>query len=244
MKNLTVHQEEYRESLSIIKEKIKRGKGGRNHPLKFAEFMWASLKESADQRDFATKRLGKSNRARNAHDFYGWMSKSGKLGECRGAIYRSKRYMEIALTDRSGRKKLKSKGEEYTSHDVHIEHSVPVAVILETIWHESKRLTSNPSKQVNLRKLHETFLSMSVCTALTRHEEKVCVKKKFKKKHPEFDAGKLLARSLEDIHPFARYDFSEGLRIYEVIDGTVIDPENFTLKDHMKLVNAAGIYRL
>ena len=36
MKNLTAHQEEYRESLSIVKEKIKRGKGGRNHPLKFA----------------------------------------------------------------------------------------------------------------------------------------------------------------------------------------------------------------
>ena len=85
-KKLTGYLEEYRESLSIFKEKIKRGKGRRHHALKLAEFVWASLKESADQPEFAAERLRKSNRSRNAHDFDGWMAKRGKLGECRGAI--------------------------------------------------------------------------------------------------------------------------------------------------------------
>ena len=92
------------------------------------------------------------------------------------------------------------------------------------------------------RKLHETFLSISVCTALTRHEEKLCIKKGLSKKHPEFENGKIITNSLTGIHPFKRYDFSNGLKIYEVISGREICPKSFTLRDHINLMAEADIY--
>ena len=242
MKNINIHQKEYSQSLSIVNKKINRGTG-RDHPSSFSYFMRESVKECEKYKDFYRK-LGASNRARNAHDFYGWMSKDGKLGGCRGAIYRSETYMQIPLADRSGRKKFASKGEEYSTNDVHIEHSIPVAVILETIWHELKGIFSESNNQLELKKLHENFLSLSVCTALTREEEKFCVKKVFSKKHPQFDRGKVLVNSLEEILPFLRYDFSKGLKIFEAINGKEVDPETFSLKNHIELLSEVGLFSL
>ena len=242
MKQLALHQGELEKSLEVVAQKIEQSES-RDHPFSFAKFLWESLCVSSDLQDF-TCRLGKSNRARNAHDFYGWMSKSGRLGECKGAIYRSEQYMKIALASRSGKRKLKRRGEAYSANDVHIEHSIPVAVILEAIWFERPKFMSASNEEDVLEQLHKAFLTLSVCTALTRKEEAMCILKNFKKKHPQFEGGRVLVPSIAEVHPFARYDYSDGLRIFEVITGAEINPAAFTLADHKKLIDEAGIYEL
>tara|TARA_B110000008_G_scaffold102227_1_gene105055 strand:+ start:2615 stop:3361 length:747 start_codon:yes stop_codon:yes gene_type:complete len=236
MNEIRRHMEEYLESKNNIRSKFRRKT--QFHPENFADFIKNSLIKSKSPESFK-ERLGGSNvRARKAHDYYGWMSKKGRLGACRGAIYRSQEYMKIPLRDRSGEKKYKSRGEQYSSYHVHIEHSIPVNTILEYFW-QHKDILLEMDKQ---RKLHETFLSISVCTALTRNEEKSCIKNGLSKKHPEFENGKILTNSLTDIHPFKRYDFSNGLKVYEVITGTKICPESFTLRDHIDLMAEADIF--
>ena len=93
------------------------------------------------------------------------------------------------------------------------------------------------------RRLHEAFLSISVCTALTRHEEEEVIIKKYKDKHPELDEKEIKVDSLSEIHPFIRNDFSKGLKLYEMISGSEICPETFTLKDHIYLINKVDIYK-
>jgi len=233
MNEIRRHMEEYLDSKNSIRNKFRRNT--QFHPIIFADFIKNSLVESKSLKSFK-ERLGGSNvRARKAHDYYGWMSKEGKLGACRGAIYRSKDYMKIPLEKRSGKK---LRGEQYSSHHVHIEHSVPVSIILEYFW-QHKDILLEMDEQ---KKLHKTFLSISVCTALTRYEEKSCIKTGLIKKHPEFENGKILTNSLTDIHPFKRYDFSRGLKIHEVINGKEICPDSFTLKDHVNLMAEAGFY--
>tara|TARA_B100001769_G_scaffold75368_1_gene56705 strand:- start:857 stop:1606 length:750 start_codon:yes stop_codon:yes gene_type:complete len=236
MNEIRRHMEEYLESTNNIRSKFRRKT--QFHPENFADFIKTSLMETNSFKSF-NERLGGSNvRARKAHDYYGWMSKKGRLGACRGAIYRSQDYMKIPLEKRSGKRKYKSRGEQYSSHHVHIEHSIPVKTILEYFW-QHKDILLEMDEQ---KKLHETFLSISVCTALTRHEEKLCIKKGLSKKHPEFENGEILTNSLTDIHPFKRYDFSNGLKIYEVIYGREICPKSFTLRDHINLMAEADIY--
>ncbi len=239
MTDIDKHMEEYLDSKKMIKNELH--KKTQSHPIEFSDFMKKSLIESKDNIKTFKDRLGL--RLRRAHDYFGWMAKkdtrqSLELGECRGAIYRSQGYMKIPIRDRSGEKKYKSRGEQYGSHHVHIEHSIPVNTILEYFW-QHKDILLEMDKQ---KKLHETFLSISVCTALTRHEEKLCIKKGLSKKHPEFENGEILTNSLTDIHPFKRYDFSNGLKIYEVIYGREICPKSFTLRDHINLMAEADIY--
>ncbi len=241
MTDIDKHMEEYLDSKKMIKNELH--KKTQSHPIEFSDFMKKSLIESKDNIKTFKDRLGL--RLRRAHDYFGWMAKkdtrqSLELGECRGAIYRSQEYMKIPLQDRSGEslKKLKERGESYSSHHVHIEHSIPVNTILEYFWQYKDNLLETDEQ----KKLHETFLSISVCTALTRHEEESCIKEGLSKKHPEFEKGKILVNSLTDIHPFKRYSFSKRLKIYETITGSEINPEIFTLKDHINLINKVDIY--
>ena len=149
MNEIRRHMEEYLESKNNIRSKFRRKT--QFHPENFADFIKNSLIESKNFEGFK-ERLGGSNvRARKAHDYYGWMSKKGRLGACRGAIYRSQDYMKIPLRDRSGERKYKSRGEQYSSHHVHIEHSIPVNTILEYFW-QHKDILLEMDEQ---KKLHE-----------------------------------------------------------------------------------------
>ena len=107
MNEIRRHMEEYLESTNNIRSKFRRKT--QFHPENFADFIKTSLMETNSFKSF-NERLGGSNvRARKAHDYYGWMSKKGRLGACRGAIYRSQDYMKIPLEKRSGKRKYKSR---------------------------------------------------------------------------------------------------------------------------------------
>ena len=95
----------------------------------------------------------------------------------------------------------------------------------------------------NHRLNHEYFLSVSVCTAFTRNEEVTCIHEGYELEHPDFEDGRLLnVDSLNEVLPFKRYDFDKGLRLFEVIDGTEISPDSWSLKDHTELMSKVNIY--
>jgi len=241
MNVINSHMEEYLDSVKIIQQELRKTNKTKAHPINFANILQKSLIMSDDWSSFNEK-LGKSNLARRSHNYYGWMSYNDlPLGKCKGAIYRSEEYMKIPLQDRSGEslKKLKERGEGYSSNHIHIEHSIPVSLILRYFLNYKNIYLDNHDHLIN-RTLHEAFLSISVCTAMTRYEEEEVIK--YKDQHPELDKKELKVGSLPEIHPFIRYDFSKGLKIYEMITGSEINPEIFTLKDHINLINKVDIY--
>ena len=230
------HKKDFLNCVSIIQKRLP-GKF-RDHPISFINFMRESLIEASKFEEFRKKLAGPNVRTRKAHDFYGWMSKDGALGACRGAFYRSENYMKIELEKRSG-KKL-DKGEDF---GVHIEHTIPVNVIHRSIWHRRKTFKSISNDQMLQKKLYENFLSVSVCTAFTRNEEETCIRDEYHREHPDFEDGRLLnVDSLNEVLPFKRYDFDKGLRLFEVIDGTEISPDSWSLKDHTELMSKVNIY--
>tara|TARA_B100001142_G_scaffold147323_1_gene148277 strand:+ start:2387 stop:3130 length:744 start_codon:yes stop_codon:yes gene_type:complete len=240
MNDISTHVEEYFESVKKIQNELCKANKPKVHPFNFADIMRESLITSNDWSSF-NKKLGTSNLARRNHNYFGWMAYNDKpLGNCKGAIYRSKEYMEIPLHQRNGEKKHDKN--EYGPHHIHIEHSIPVTLILRYFLNYKNIYLDNLDHLIN-RRLHEAFLSISVCTALTRHEEEEVIIKKYKDKHPELDEKEIKVDSLSEIHPFIRYDFSKGLKLYEMISGSEICPETFTLKDHINLINKVDIYK-
>ena len=230
------HKKDFLNCVSIIQKRLPRKL--RDHPISFIDFMRKSLNEASNIKEFKKKLAGPNVRTRNAHDFYGWMSKDGAWGACRGAFYRSENYMKIALEKRSGKK-----SDIDEDFGVHIEHTIPVDVILESIWHCRKTFESISNDQMLQKKLYEKFLSISVCTAVTRKEEKTCIPKEYESKHPDFADGRLLNMdSLNEVLPFKRYNFENGLRLFEVINGTEISPDSWSLKDHTELMSKVNIY--
>ena len=237
--------EEYRNSIRVIENKIPKNRLPGNpsdgvHPASIAEILLENLKKCQDPDDYYRKvRM----EARWAHDFFGWLAKQKKgknqqykLGACKGAIYRSDSYMDIPLDKRNG-----SKPKDTPNH-VHIEHTIPVNVILRYIWNIYNKDIGRFSDLLMKKKLYEDFISVSVCTALTEDEEKtIGISKALKKEHPDFEGGKIRT-DLMAVRPFKRYDFSKGLKIYEMITGSEINPETFTLKDHVNLINNVDIY--
>ena len=124
MNVITSHMEEYLDTVTAIKRKLCKTNKPVSHPIEFVNFLKESL--MIDDWPSFDKKLGKSNRARSSHNYYGWMSYTEKpLGKCKGAIYRSEEYMKIPLQERSGEslKNLKKRGNTYApprsyrSHD-------------------------------------------------------------------------------------------------------------------------------
>jgi len=235
--------EEYRNSIKIVKNKIPKKKLPGNpidgiHPSSIAEILLEKLKKCQDPNDYYTE-VGL--KARWAHDFFGWLAKQGKnqefkLGACKGAIYRSDSYMDIPLDKRNGSKQGDA------PKNVHIEHTIPVKVIIKYIWNIYKKDIGRSSDLLMKKTLYKDFISVSVCTALTEDEEGEIIDTKWKSKHPYFDEGEICTDSLMEVRPFKRYDFSKGLKVYEMITGSEINPETFTLKDHVNLINNVDIY--
>ena len=135
------HKKDFLNCVSIIQKRLPRKL--RDHPISFIDFMRKSLNEASNIKEFKKKLAGPNVRTRNAHDFYGWMSKDGAWGACRGAFYRSENYMKIALEKRSGKK-----SDIDEDFGVHIEHTIPVDVILESIWHCRKTFESISNDQI------------------------------------------------------------------------------------------------
>jgi hypothetical protein len=233
---IDVHKKDFLDCVNIIEKRML--KNLRDHPINFIDFMCNSLNETSNLNEFNEELSGPNNRARKAHDFYGWMAKDDAWGACRGSLYRSENYMNIPLEKRSGKRKDRVEG-----FCIHIEHTIPVNVILKSIWHSRETFRYIANDQMLQKKLYETFLSLSVCTAVTWEEEKACVPKEYRDEHPDFVDGQLLNKdSLNEVLPFQRYNFENGLRLFEVINGTEISPDKWSLKDHSELMSKVNIY--
>jgi len=238
MNSLRLSQDDYIESRKVISEQL--SKKIINHPFKFAKILGAAL-VNADSRDgFAETVNDKSTLAmRKAHDFYGWMAKEGKLGACKGSIYRSQNFMNIPARVRSG-KRMDAK----TAFGVHIEHTIPIKQIILALWAQRDSMLKLENHELITKSIFESFLKLSVCTALTRQEEQQCIRPGYHYSHPDFeDSGKPLpGTSLEDIRPFTRYVYTDDLKIFEVITGQEIALETWSLKDHAELISTVNIY--
>ena len=227
------HYQDYLACQRKIETRI--GKKLKDHPVKFGERMARALADSSNFKEFSTDL---SLPMRKAHDFYGWMAKNETRGRCRGALYRSKEYMEIPLDKRSG-----SKLDRREDFGVHIEHTIPINQILKMLWSLQEDCSGSFSLRSLPAAMHERFLTLSVCTALTRREEGDCILPGYNSQHPAFQASyPSNVSDLMNVKPFERYDFSGGLVIYSVLNGAEIDPSTWTLADHIELLASVEIY--
>ena len=232
------HRKDYIACASLVLERAQ--KDVKDHPRRFAELIVEALFSSRRLAEFEAQVNHKTNlRMRKAHDFYGWMAKNEKRGVCRGAFYRSKNYMGIPLGRRSGAKEDKGK-----SCGVHIEHTIPIKQILSCLWSFRQEALSFYDTSCLPSLLHERFLMLSVCTALTRKEEENCIKADYKQKHPAFSDGELVnLTDLGHVRPFERYNFAKGLKIINVLSGEEIDPDRWTLNDHAEVIKTQDVYQ-
>ena len=234
---LSDHSNDYFACQELVAVRVK--KDLKDHPVKFGHLMAKALVESQSYAEFlATLDNKVTLPMRKAHDFYGWMAKNESRGVCKGAIYRSKQYMQIPMHKRSGAKRDRQK-----DFSVHIEHTIPINQIIKTLWSLRGTLRELSSGSSLPALMHEQFLSLSVCTALTGAEEKQCIKAGLESSHQGLSAKYPLTFSeLMEIKPFERYDFSAGLVIYNVVSGSEIDPLSWTISDHLRAIKSVDTY--
>ena len=238
MEYLEDHLKDYSECINAISKRMR--KNLKNHPLKFARLLTEALLTAKNREEFQEIIDNKSTLAmRKAHDFFGWMAKNGSIGACKGAIYRSINYMQVPLKNRSGRR-----NDAATDFGVHIEHSIPINQIIWALWSRRNLFLDLENRSLLTRTVHEEFIKLSVCTAITRQEQKNCLKPTYEKRHPDFDStGRpQIGFSLKDVRPFIRYDFTGGLKIFEMINGQEIKPDIWSLKDHEDLISNIDVY--
>ena len=238
MEYLEDHLKDYSECINAISKRMR--KNLKDHPLKFARLLSEAVQTSKNRKEFSEIIDNKSTLAmRKAHDFFGWMAKSGSIGACKGAIYRSLNYMQVPIKDRSGRIH-----DAATGFGVHIEHSIPINQIISALWSRRDLFLELENPTIVTRTAHEEFIKLSVCTAITRQEQKNCIKPAYAKRHPDFDAtGRpKIGFSLKDVRPFIRYDFTGGLKIFEMINGREIKPDTWSLQDHEDLISKIDVY--
>ena len=161
-------------------------------------------------------RLGHA--VRQVHDFYGWKAKGDvrRRGLCSGALYRTAAYLRIPKNARCGSRLGKT---------VHIEHTVPVAVLTKSLRHESRDFVSP-------ERLHHHLMRLSVCTAMSFNEEQLLRKTPHRPPHPAFDDEGLQIGDL----PFSRYAnltrIHPDFRVYNVLTGDRLNLSKFTFADH------------
>lgn len=180
-----------------------------------------------------------SSKIRQLHDFYGWKAKgtAHQRGLCSGALYRTENYLAIPQEQRNGSKSV--------AKNVHIEHTIPVKVLVTLI----QRLRED---NTDLYSFFDKLMEYSVCTAMTEDEAKLLSKTGVPAaSSPCFNnLGELL-----NANPFSRYmPMAEktGLKIFNVVTGKEIDIYNFTFREHLetlfeisKMAGAAtSIYRI
>lgn len=155
---------------------------------------------------------------RRLHDFYGWMAKHDDVrGCCAGALYRTAGFMAIPPNNRVGRK---------LGQNIHIEHTVPIAVLL-------KALRACSSNFESLCKMHQFLINHSVCTAFTVEERNWLGEAKIPpNKNEAFndDGGQLHE------YPFRRYlpliEQGRDFRVINVVTGKEVDLKSFSFSDH------------
>ena len=163
---------------------------------------------------------------RKVHDRFGWMAKeSSPAGKCAGALYRTQAFMRLPADRRVGKK---------LGQTVHIEHTVPVNV-LATRWLEVRQ----DGQAHTLAPTFGWVMHHTVATAFHKEEQRTL--KGVSKSTECFVEG-----AAGFGRPFKRYAglFAQGGQVWDVYQGALVDPDQFSLDDHFNnvvaLVEEAG----
>jgi hypothetical protein len=240
---LNAHLAEYSNSLSYVNARLQAGRVGKASPKGFCKavvecYEFAMEIEDGNLRKaHFLKKLG--SRPRAIHDYFGWKSKKqtieDPLSVCKGAIYRTIGYMNINLADRSG-----ARSDKFKPFGVHIEHTIPVHQISQHLWESAESLKGLDGMYC-LDKIQALFFDISICTAMSRVEERQGILKGHSKNHPQMQDGCLKSIvSVNLLYPFARY--SDDVEVFEMISGSQIDMKTWTISDHRNLLQKAKIY--
>lgn len=225
------------ETLDIIRlahyELINK-KALRRLPTRYASDIIGEMQSTCD-----TRIIGHS--IRQIHDFFGWMAKNKtyrfitdknqeqriQRGHCAGAVYRTRRYMEIETQDRNGTKKA--------SRNVHIEHTIPIRVLTRALINRFTGI--QPSTEDVL----QFIMNISICTAF-HHKDEIAMKTHNVQAmdHLAFtDRGERIGD-----YPFARYlplkANDTTFSIFNIISNKEIDLEHYTFSDHLETLKEAS----
>lgn len=163
---------------------------------------------------------------RKMHDSFGYMAKGtlAKAGLCSGAIYRSEKFMSVAQADRNG--SAGPRRSRLHLQNVHIEHTVPVAVLSER-WKAFRA-----GSEVTTIDAYAWTLVHSVAAAVHMSEKGGLGA--YEKSTDAFDLGHFHAGL-----PFMRYSHHAAPPvIWNVLTGQKIDPATWTFKDHLSSIDA------
>lgn len=221
------HKGEVRSALSQIANLSCRATPRKCHPSRYSPFIW-SWATGKPVNDWCKCREGIAHSIRQIHDFYGWMAKYGKRGLCKGTLYRTVEFMDIGVEHRDG-----TTG---PTRNIHIEHTVPVAVLQKFLNYDRNRYNTP-------EELHWALLSNSICVAMTHDEQKALdICKVARSSNPAYsNAGERIGD-----RPFLRYeslfDSSRGRRfkIVNVVTGKLIDIHSETFEDHESTLATAS----
>ena len=219
---LDQHWKELRSNLQTISSQIRScDRLRKTHPPRYASYLWHSLTDTGSPA-WCHYSQGIGQAIRQIHDFYGWKAKgtAAKRGVCSGALYRSGGYLGTDMGLRNGSKS--------SNRNVHIEHTVPIAIV-------SSALRSQIGRNASVSDMYDCLLKLSVCTALSDVEER-CLRQCGipNHRHPAFDStGKPI-----DDKPFRRYEKlqvrDQTFQIFNVVTGEPIELSEFTFDDHVK----------
>lgn len=162
---------------------------------------------------------------RQTHNIFGWMAGNTlkNRGLCSGAIYRSERYMSLDPLSRSG-----SAGPRKTLlhlQNIHIEHTVPIAVLNNRWAHYRQGKTPDLAETYAWMFIHSisTAVHMAEKGGLRSYESKTDA---FDKDHPHYRL------------PFQRYTHSATPAvIWNVLSGERIDAARWSFADHFEMID-------
>jgi hypothetical protein len=222
-----VIKEHRAELLEVLREVQKDAAKGRlqRFPTRWSPSVLAQL------RGLEKEPLGIGHCVRQIHDFYGWMAKaSAKRGKCAGTLYRTVGYLGI---DR-----MKRDGSKQPSRNVHIEHTVPVCVLVQTLAAALPHFRTAAD-------LHRFLIERSVCVALSHTEERWLGEAKVpSKSNCAFDSN----GAQQHDYPFRRYTpltrhaTKQGseFAIINVVTGEQVDLQSFSFADHVNTLKMAS----
>ena len=206
---LEQHRDELKKTISRIKQRIEQNRKPKLNPYSICVDILKQIKQLEKRK---AHRTFIADKIRKLHDFYGWMSKGciDDNGLCSGSIYRTEKYMQIPLNERTG-KKTTTLGFQR----VHIEHSVPINEIYNLLQFKKDQLNSPKA-------VFDLIFENSVCTAFSNEEEKTGIRTGYSRKLVE---ASLINR--DRIFPLKRY--SENVKVINILTGSTV-PHNTSLK--------------